>query len=97
MKSFVIALFPDESPHLLGELSDILTQSDSLHFWGTEFDSGLFFVSSDMDAKEIFDLITPDLELDLPHPLFVFQLAGSWAGSGTTNTLEALSDKLSIL
>lgn len=92
MNNFLVTLFPDNSPELLGQLSDIL--STSFNFWACEFEAGLFFISADCSAEEIFEEVAPQLELDLPNSFFVFQLSGSWAGFGSTNTREALSARL---
>lgn len=92
MNNFVVTLFPDNSPELLGQLSDILSASFSV--WAAEYDAGLFFISSDSSAEAIFDEVAPQLELDLPNSFFVFQLSGMWAGFGSTNTREALSERL---
>ncbi len=92
MKHFLVTLASTGNPSLLGALSDIL--SEGFDFWASEFDDGLFFISSELSAEDIFDALSDSLDLDLPNTLYVFQLAGAWAGFGTTNVREALSERL---
>lgn len=89
---FLVTLASDGNPSLLEELSNVL--AERFDFWASEFDEGLFFISSDESAEEILHALGEALDLDLPNTLYVFQLAGTWAGFGTTNVREALSERL---
>ena len=92
MNHYLVTLAPADNPSLLDDLAAIL--SESFDFWAAERDDGLFFISSEDTSEQIFETLGSALELNLPNTLYVFQLSGTWAGFGTTNVRDALSERL---
>lgn len=94
MKHYLVTLSPRD-PELLGQMSGLLRHEH--HLWSEEFDEGLFFVSSEMDAGEIHSQIGNELELQLGDTTYVIELGGTFAGSGTTKVIRALTERVKQL
>ena len=59
-----------------------------------EYDDGLSFVRSDLDAESILTMISDSVEPSLYEPIYVMALSGNFAGSGTTKVMRALESAL---
>ena len=55
-----------------------------------EYDDGLSFVRSDLDAHSILTQIAEFVDLELIETVYVMQLGGEFAAHGTTKVIRAL-------
>jgi hypothetical protein len=91
MSDFIISFFPDGLQELLWRMAGII--SSEFDVWASEHDAGVFFVSSELSAEEILEVLSSEVELPLTASLFVFQFSGSWAGFTNTTCRQALSER----
>jgi len=92
MNHYLIAFHSFERNSKRDKLQDVLSTDYDL--WASEYDEGLFFISSVLSSEEISEQLEEDVQRGVTETLFVFQLSGTWAGSGTINTCEALRERL---
>ena len=89
MKDFIISFFPDGAPDLLWRMAGVI--SSEFDVWAAEHDAGIFFISSELSAEEIFESLTSEVKLTDSAARFVFQFSGSWAGLANTDRWGKLS------
>lgn len=66
--------------------------SDLFHEICCEYDDGLSFVRSDLDADSILAQLAKAVNVDLTETVYVMQLQGEFAAHGTTNAIRAPED-----
>ena len=62
--------------------------------WSSDPDAGLYFISSEDSAYDINHHLGDTLEGEGSITLFVFELSANWDGSGNSDTLAALRERL---
>lgn len=59
-----------------------------------EYDDGLSFIRSNLDASEILSQIELSVDLCLSETVYVMQLNADFSAHGTSNVIRALKDGL---
>ena len=96
MKIFAITYPTTDTPgNTNGRSHDIAQIIDQL-FTSVccEFDDGLSFIKSDLNADSILQKLGDGVEPNLSETVYVMELAGDFSGFGTTKVKRALEDAL---
>lgn len=92
MKHYLVTYHSSDPAKDLSTIIPVL--KSRYEFWSSEPNEGLYFISTEAEPAEILEQLAADLNADLLETLYVFELSDKWAGTGTSDVLGRIEEKI---
>ena len=94
MKNFLVFLHCSD-PAKVGKAMDLLMHEHTE--WGGEYDANVYFVTSELNAKELQKSLVSEAKIELGDVCYVIELGATFAATGNAKTIEQLSQRSKML